>query len=116
MTNTSTYHASSLQNSFFFFPLLRSSPFHRLHFAGVRLSLLGTGVTTDLLYQPQMIDDDDCGAVSGMKIDRGNRNTRRKPAPMPLCSPQIPHEQNRFRTRAAAMERQRLTARAMARP
>jgi hypothetical protein len=27
---------------------------------GVRLSPLGTVATTGLLYQPQMIDDDDC--------------------------------------------------------
>jgi hypothetical protein len=26
-----------------------------------------------------MIDEDDCGAIGGMKIDRGNRSTRRKP-------------------------------------
>jgi hypothetical protein len=44
-----------------------------------------------LLYQPQMINDDECGAVGGMRIGRGNRRTRRKAAPMPLYSPQIPH-------------------------
>jgi hypothetical protein len=27
-----------------------------------------------------------------MRIGRGNRSTRRKPAPMPLCPPQIPHD------------------------
>jgi hypothetical protein len=27
-----------------------------------------------------------------MRIDRGNRSTRRKPAPAPLCPPQIPHD------------------------
>jgi hypothetical protein len=27
-----------------------------------------------------MIDDDECGAVGGMRIDRGNRNIRRNPA------------------------------------
>jgi hypothetical protein len=32
-----------------------------------------------------MIDEDDCGAIGGMKIGRGNRSTRRKPAPAPLC-------------------------------
>jgi hypothetical protein len=57
--------------------------------SGVRLSPLGTAVTTDLLHQPQMIDDVDCGAVGRMKIVRGNRSTRRKPAPEPLCPPQI---------------------------
>jgi hypothetical protein len=34
-----------------------------------------------LLYQPQMIDDGDCGAIGGMKIGRGNQSTRRKPNP-----------------------------------
>jgi hypothetical protein len=42
------------------------------------------------LYHPQMRDDGDCGAVCGMKIGRGNRSTRRKPAPAPLCPSQIP--------------------------
>jgi hypothetical protein len=57
--------------------------------SGVRLSPLGTAATTALLYQPQMIDDGDCGAMVGMKIGRGNRSTRRKPAPAPLCPAQI---------------------------
>jgi hypothetical protein len=52
--------------------------------SGVRLSPLGTAATTGLLYQPQMIDDGDCGEIGGMKIGRGNRSTRRKPAPAPL--------------------------------
>jgi hypothetical protein len=43
-----------------------------------------------LLYQPRMIDDE-CGAVGGMRIGRGNGSTRRKPALVPLCPPQIPH-------------------------
>jgi hypothetical protein len=47
---------------------------------------------------------------------QGNRSTRRKPAPVPLCPPQIPLDQTRDRTRAAAVESQRLTAWAMARP
>jgi hypothetical protein len=54
----------------------------------------------------------DCGAVGGIKIGRGNRSTRRKSTPAPLCPPQIPHDQ----TRAAAVWSQRLTAWAMARP
>jgi hypothetical protein len=45
---------------------------------------LGTAATSGLLYKPQMIDEDDCGAVGGMKIGRGNRSTRRKPAQAPL--------------------------------
>jgi hypothetical protein len=44
---------------------------------------------TGLLYQPWMIDDE-CGAVGGMRIGRGKRSSRRKPAPVPLCPPQIP--------------------------
>jgi hypothetical protein len=43
------------------------------------------------LYQPRMIDDE-CGVVGGMRIGRGNRSTRRKPAPVPLCPPQMPHD------------------------
>jgi hypothetical protein len=54
---------------------------------------LGTAVTSGLLYKPQMIDEDDCGAIGGMKIGRRNRSTRRKPAPAPLSPPQIPHDQ-----------------------
>jgi hypothetical protein len=44
--------------------------------SGVRLSPLGTVATTGLLYQAQMIDDGDYGAIGGMKIGRGNRSTR----------------------------------------
>jgi hypothetical protein len=62
-----------------------------------------------LLYQPWMIDDD-YGAIGGMRIGRGNRSTRRKPAPVPLCPPQIPHDLTWDRTWAAAMGSQRLTA------
>jgi hypothetical protein len=58
----------------------------------VRLSSLGTSATVGLLYQPRMIDEDDYGAVGGMRIGWGNRSTRRKPASVPLCPPQIPHD------------------------
>jgi hypothetical protein len=40
-----------------------------------------------------MIDEGDCGAIGGMKIGRGNRSNRRKPAPAPFCPPQIPFDQ-----------------------
>jgi hypothetical protein len=50
-----------------------------------------------------------------MKIGKGNRSARRKPAPAPLCPPQIPLDQTRDRTRATAVGSQRLTAWAMAR-
>jgi hypothetical protein len=68
------------------------------------------------LYQPQMIDDGDCGPIDAMNIGKGNRSTRRKPAPAPLCPPQIPHGLTRARTRAAAVGSQQLTAWGMARP
>jgi hypothetical protein len=61
----------------------------------VRLSLPLTGQ----LYQPRTTDDE-CGAVGRMKIGRGNRSSRRKPAPMPLCSPQSPHDFTWARTLA----------------
>jgi hypothetical protein len=77
--------------------------------SGVRLSPLGTVATIGLLYQPQMMDDGDCGEIGGMKIGRGNRSTLRKPAPAPFCPPQIPHGQSQARTRATAVGSQRLT-------
>jgi hypothetical protein len=82
----------------------------------VRLSPLGTAAITGLLYQPQMMDDGDCGAIGGIKVGRGNRSTRRRPASAPLFPPQIPLDQTRARTRTAAVGSQKLTAWAMARP
>jgi hypothetical protein len=37
------------------------------------------------------LDNYDDGEIGGMMIDRGNRSTRRKPAPVPLCPPQTPN-------------------------
>jgi hypothetical protein len=59
--------------------------FKRLIFLFVRWDFGYCG-TTGLLYQPRMIDEGDCGGTGGMKIGR------RKPAPAPLCQPQIPHD------------------------
>jgi hypothetical protein len=73
----------------------------------VRRPLIG------LLFQLQTIDDA-CGAVDGMRIGRGNRSTRRKPAPVPLCPPQILHDLTWAQIRAAAVGSRRLTAWAMA--
>jgi hypothetical protein len=53
-----------------------------------------TQATTGLLYQPWMMYDE-CGAVGGMGIGRGNQSARSKSAPVPLCPPQIPHDLNR---------------------
>jgi hypothetical protein len=70
---------------------------------------------TGLLYQPR-IDDDECGAVSGMRIGRGNQNTRIKPAPVPLSPPQIPYDLTWARTRSASVGSQWLTVWAIAWP
>jgi hypothetical protein len=40
---------------------------------------------------PAMGDYED-GEFGGMMIGKGKRRTRRKPSPVQLCSPQIPHE------------------------
>jgi hypothetical protein len=58
---------------------------------------------TGLLYRVRMIDDDEYGAVGGMKIGRGNWSARRKPVPVLLFPPQIPHDLTGARTRAAVV-------------
>jgi hypothetical protein len=72
---------------------------------GVQLGPLGTAATNRPLV-PAAGDYDD-REIGGM-IGKGNRSTRRKPAPVPLC-PQTPHAA-RTRIRAAAVGSQRLTA------
>jgi hypothetical protein len=62
-----------------------------------------------LLYQLRMIDDE-CGAAGGMRIDRGNRSTGRKPAPVPLCITRIIHDLTWDRTPVTAVGSRRLTA------
>jgi hypothetical protein len=57
---------------------------------GVRLRPLDMSGITMPLYQPRMVMTNERGVVSGIRIGRGNRSTRRNPAPMPLCPPQIP--------------------------
>jgi hypothetical protein len=58
---------------------------------GVQLGPLGTAATDwPIVPAPGDYDDEEFG---GMKIDRGNRSTLRKPAPAPLCPPQIPLDQ-----------------------
>jgi hypothetical protein len=69
---------------------------------GVQLGPLGTAATNRPIV-PAPGDYDD-GELCGM-TGRGNRSTRRKPAPMPLCPPQTPHA-----ARTAAVGSQRLTA------
>jgi hypothetical protein len=80
-------------------------------------SFLGWGKTvhlirqplTGLLYQPHVIDDE-CEAVGGMRIGRGNRSTRRTPAPVPRFSPQVGHGLSRGRVRAGMVGSRRITA------
>jgi hypothetical protein len=58
---------------------------------GVQMGPLGTSATEwPIVPAPGDYDD---GEFGGMKIGRGNRSTRRKPAPAPLCPPQIPLDQ-----------------------
>jgi hypothetical protein len=73
--------------------------------------------STSATYWPIVPAPGDCenGEFGGMN-GRENRSTRRKPVQAPLCPPQIPLDQIRDRTRAAAVGSQRLTASAMARP
>jgi hypothetical protein len=52
------------------------------------LGPLGTAATNRPIV-PAPVDYDD-GEIGEM-IDRGNRSTRRKPAPVPLCPPKTPH-------------------------
>jgi hypothetical protein len=56
---------------------------------GVQLDPLGTTATSRPIV-PAPGDYDD-GEIGGLMIGRGNRSTRRKPAPVPLCPPQNPH-------------------------
>jgi hypothetical protein len=71
------------------------------------LGPLGTSAT-EWPIAPAPGDYDD-GEIGGMKIGRGNRSTRRKPAPAPLCPPQIPLDQTRVWTWTTAVRSQRLT-------
>jgi hypothetical protein len=80
--------------------------FLHLHSGGWNQGPLDTAATLwPIVSAP---GDYDNGAIGGM-ISRGNRSTRRRPVPVPLCSPQTPHAA-RTRTRAAAVGSQRLTA------
>jgi hypothetical protein len=58
---------------------------------GVQLGPLGTAAT----HRPivSALGDYDDGEIGGM-IGRGNRCTRSKPAPVPLCPPQNPPDAN----------------------
>jgi hypothetical protein len=54
---------------------------------GVQLGPLDTAATNrPIVPAPGEYDDGEIGGMTG----RGNRSTRRKPAPVPLCPPQTP--------------------------
>jgi hypothetical protein len=56
---------------------------------GIQLGPLGTSATNwPIIPAPGEYED---GEFDGMMIGRGDRSTRRKPAPVPLYPPQIPH-------------------------
>jgi hypothetical protein len=67
-----------------------------------------------LLYQPRMMNDER-GAIHGM-LGRETQSTLRKPAPLPLRPPQIPHDLTWLRTLVAVVGIWRLTARTTVRP
>jgi hypothetical protein len=73
---------------------------------GVQLGPLGTAATNRPIV-PAPGDYDD-GEIGGM-IGKGNRSTRRKSAPVPLCPPQTSHAARTF-TRVDAVGSQRLIA------
>jgi hypothetical protein len=41
----------------------------------ILFSPFGTAATVGLLYQPQMIDEDDCAAIGGMREGMRNQST-----------------------------------------
>jgi hypothetical protein len=78
------------------------------YFCSSLFGFLGWGETVHLvrrplfglLYQPRMMDDDECVAVDGMS---GRRSTWRKYVSLPLRLPHIPHNLTWVLTRAAAV-------------
>jgi hypothetical protein len=70
-----------ISNSCFLVPIVEG---------GVQLGPLGTSATNwPTVPAPGDYKD---GEFGGMMIERGNRSTRRKLVPVPLCPPQIPHD------------------------
>jgi hypothetical protein len=75
---------------------------------GVQLGPLGTSATEwPIVTAP---GDYDAREFGGIKIGRGNLSTWKKLTPAPIYPPQIPIDQTRARTRAAAVGSQRRTA------
>jgi hypothetical protein len=110
-TTRKTQHISCCRGMF-------TAPLHYLFLigivgGGVQLGPLGTAATnTPIVPAPAHYDDGDIG---GKMTIKGNRSTRRKPAPVPLCPQQSSHA-TRTRTRVATVGSQRLTTWAAAQP
>jgi hypothetical protein len=83
--------------------------FLNLYSGGWNQGPLDTAATNGPLCQPRVI------MMMEKSVELLARETRRKPAPVPLCSPQTPHAV-RTRTRNAAVGSHRLTAWATTRP
>jgi hypothetical protein len=69
-----------------------------------------TALSVSRLYSVDGMMINEYGAIGGMRIGRGIRSTRIKPAPVPLCPLRIPNDLTWDRTRAAAVGRRRLIA------
>jgi hypothetical protein len=93
--------------TFLFISVSRSRTVGRTPWTGDQL------VARPLLTAPGYCDDGEVGGMNG--FGRGNRSTQRKPAPTPLCPPQIPLPRLGANPGRGGGS-QRLTASAMARP
>jgi hypothetical protein len=71
-----------LHKTFRFISVTRSRTVSRTPWTGDQL------VARPLLTVPGDCEDGEVGGING--FGRGNRSTRRKPAPKPVCPPQIP--------------------------
>jgi hypothetical protein len=75
------YMASYPRSFLFFFIRIRGR-------GGIQLGPLGTAATNSLIMPAP--GDYDGGEIGRIMIGKGNRSTRRKPAPVSLCSPETP--------------------------
>jgi hypothetical protein len=107
--NQCCYLLVQVVQSYFIFLLFIS-------WGGLRSSPLCMSATIWPVVPAPDDDDDEFGAVAGMRIGKENRNIGRKPAPLPLSPPQIPHDLIWLQTWDVMAGNQRLTAWAIARP
>jgi hypothetical protein len=69
---------------------------------------LGWSATESTKWPTVPAPDDKCGAIARM-LGRGNQSTGRKPDPVPLSPPQIPHDLAQAQTRTTAVGSRQLT-------